>query len=379
MSLKGSAESYIKLKGSISLPAAIQGDSAYEIAVKNGFEGTEEEWLASLKGERGEQGIQGEKGEKGDVGTNEELEYKVSDLETEVSRIGGEIYEHGGKIEDLEETVAELKAKIAELEARVTALEPKTFSVDLSRIEFNDPIIGGYGPTNSVVINGEEIDLDPNRNVDKLSLYSDVTSLVIKLNGNNWENSVTYEMGGKTYTLTHGETSPDGNYYWVEEHTIELTDDVVIVASDGKSCLTGDTLITMADGTSKRIDEIEVGDFVRAIDPETLEVVADTVTYSDVGRDKTADHYDVWTFSDGTIIKTVARHRFYNLERQAMVYMDEWNIGEHAYNEKGEAVELVSHERINDTVNFYTIFTEKNNYFANGLLSGNRRTKKISL
>ena len=27
--------------------------SAYEIAVKNGFEGTEEEWLASLKGEDG--------------------------------------------------------------------------------------------------------------------------------------------------------------------------------------------------------------------------------------------------------------------------------------------------------------------------------------
>lgn len=28
-----------------------KGDSAYEVAVKNGFEGTEEEWLASLKGE----------------------------------------------------------------------------------------------------------------------------------------------------------------------------------------------------------------------------------------------------------------------------------------------------------------------------------------
>lgn len=347
MSLKGSAESYIKLKGSISLPDAIQGDSAYEIAVKNGFDGTEEEWLASLKGERGEQGIQGEKGDKGDVGTNEELEAEV----------------------------AELKAKIADLEARVTALEPKTLSVDLSNITFNQPTLDGMSPTNSVVINGEEIDLNPNWNPEKLQLYTDVTSLVIKLYGNNWENSVTYTMGGKTYTLTHTDDYSTG----CEEHTIELTDDVIIVESNGKSCLTGDTLITMADGTYKRIDEIEFGDSVRTIDPETLEIVADTVTYSDVGNDKTADHYDVWTFSDGTIIKTVRRHRFYNLERRAMVYMDEWNIGEHAYNEKGEAVALVSHERINDTVNFYTIFTEKNNYFANGLLSGNRRTKKISL
>lgn len=35
------------------------GKSAYEIAVENGFEGTEQEWLASLKGEQGPQGEAG--------------------------------------------------------------------------------------------------------------------------------------------------------------------------------------------------------------------------------------------------------------------------------------------------------------------------------
>lgn len=44
------------------------GASAYEIAVKNGFEGTELEWLASLKGEKGEQGLPGEKGDTGSQG-----------------------------------------------------------------------------------------------------------------------------------------------------------------------------------------------------------------------------------------------------------------------------------------------------------------------
>ena len=50
------------------------GLSAYEIAVKNGFKGSETEWLASLVGPPGPQGIQGdagprgEKGEKGDTG-----------------------------------------------------------------------------------------------------------------------------------------------------------------------------------------------------------------------------------------------------------------------------------------------------------------------
>ena len=53
MSLKGQAQSVIKLRGSISMPDAIQGKSAYELAVMHGFKGTEEEWLASLKGEKG--------------------------------------------------------------------------------------------------------------------------------------------------------------------------------------------------------------------------------------------------------------------------------------------------------------------------------------
>lgn len=41
------------------------GASAYEIAVEHGFEGTEEEWLESLKGEPGKDGITGEPGKDG--------------------------------------------------------------------------------------------------------------------------------------------------------------------------------------------------------------------------------------------------------------------------------------------------------------------------
>lgn len=44
------------------------GLSAYEIAVKHGFEGTEEEWLESLKGNKGDQGEQGPKGDTGEQG-----------------------------------------------------------------------------------------------------------------------------------------------------------------------------------------------------------------------------------------------------------------------------------------------------------------------
>ena len=46
-----------------------QGLSAYEIAVKNGFNGSESEWLDSLKGDVGEKGDKGDKGDKGTQGS----------------------------------------------------------------------------------------------------------------------------------------------------------------------------------------------------------------------------------------------------------------------------------------------------------------------
>ena len=48
--------------------AGQNGKSAYEIAVENGFEGTEQEWLESLKGEPGEPGTSGSDGQNGAAG-----------------------------------------------------------------------------------------------------------------------------------------------------------------------------------------------------------------------------------------------------------------------------------------------------------------------
>lgn len=45
-----------------------EGKSAYQVAVDNGYSGTEAQWLASLKGETGATGPQGPKGDKGETG-----------------------------------------------------------------------------------------------------------------------------------------------------------------------------------------------------------------------------------------------------------------------------------------------------------------------
>lgn len=49
-------------------PRGEKGYSAYELAVKNGYTGTEAEWLATLKGEKGEKGEPGTNGSDGKPG-----------------------------------------------------------------------------------------------------------------------------------------------------------------------------------------------------------------------------------------------------------------------------------------------------------------------
>lgn len=61
MSLTGKATTDRVLRGRINHLDTLC-ISAYAIAVKNGFEGTEEEWLASLKGEPGDPGVVDENG-----------------------------------------------------------------------------------------------------------------------------------------------------------------------------------------------------------------------------------------------------------------------------------------------------------------------------
>lgn len=192
------------------------------------------------------------------------------------------------------------------------------------------------------------------------------------------------------YSNSHGEPG----YSWYSANWENPTGDINIdqndlatVLGDGTieisasyyTCLTGDTLISLADGSQKRIDEIQLTDKVLAYNPETLTLESDEIIECDSNECKWHTEYDIWTFSDGTVVQTVLRHRFYNVERQAMVYMDEWNIGEHTIRQDGSKVALISHKNVKERVQHYTIFTKHQNYFANGLLSGNRYTKPMHL
>lgn len=58
-------EPYIQALIDAAVINGVAGDSAYDVAVDNGFVGTEEEWLESLVGPQGPQGNQGSQGIQG--------------------------------------------------------------------------------------------------------------------------------------------------------------------------------------------------------------------------------------------------------------------------------------------------------------------------
>ena len=58
-------------------PRGHNGDSAYKVAVKDGFLGTEHEWLESLKGVKGDKGDKGDQGDQGDSGADGASAYEI--------------------------------------------------------------------------------------------------------------------------------------------------------------------------------------------------------------------------------------------------------------------------------------------------------------
>ena len=201
--------------------------------------------------------------------------------------------------------------------------------------------------------------------------YQAVNGHIENKAGSNLGTTVTVENVLKYYTWTAWGTPGSTDWQTPVEHT-EQSYDLYYA-----TCLTGDTLVTMADNSVKRLDMIELGDYVLSFDFDSKMLIPRKVIYTDKNEMKSHTEYDKWTFEDGTEIKTVHKHEFYNLEAQRMKYMDEWSVGEHAYKIDGTMPKLISHKIVEETVRHYKITLERStNYFANGLLTGDRNCPK---
>ena len=137
-------------------------------------------------------------------------------------------------------------------------------------------------------------------------------------------------------------------------------------------CLVEGTQVTMADGTHKAIEDIQHGELVRVWNFDLGEFSEAQPLWVKAAEETTG--YDVYTFSDGTKLRTVGHHMF-NKEAGAFTKLKyaETPVGTTTFNERGEEVTLLSKERVTAPTRYYNVWTQYHlNLFADGILTSNR-------
>lgn len=165
---------------------------------------------------------------------------------------------------------------------------------------------------------------------------------------------------------------------YTSDHTINLSDEEINkddtlninLTIGNTTCLSGDTLITMADGSQKRIDQINKGDKILAYHKGKL--VEDEVKFTDALANKERNDVTIYYFDNNTKLTVIKDHRLFNVRTNKYTHLSEFIAGDETIDLHGHKLKLVKKERINKMTNHYTIFTKKyNTYFANNLLAGN--------
>ena len=136
-------------------------------------------------------------------------------------------------------------------------------------------------------------------------------------------------------------------------------------------CFVKGTLISLADGTSKPVEEVTYTDLLAVWNFDEGHMDASLPLW--IKQVQVTDIYNMLTFSDGTVLKTVNKHRIFNKERGMFTNpMDDemTPLGTTTMNVRGEEVTLVAKEVVTEEVEYYNIMPKQHmNLFANGILA----------
>ena len=128
-------------------------------------------------------------------------------------------------------------------------------------------------------------------------------------------------------------------------------------------CLSGDTLITLADGTERRLDELTGSELVLGGDLRPAHILR-------LARGMWSPSHTLYHFDDETTIDEIHEHRFYNVDQGFWQKLKNWHIGDHAKHLDGGTPALVSVEPVAERAEMFGIWVERGSYWANRLLSG---------
>lgn len=138
-------------------------------------------------------------------------------------------------------------------------------------------------------------------------------------------------------------------------------------------CLAEGTLIKMADGTTKKIEDIVFSDLILVWNFDEGKFDAAQPLW--IKKAGVNQQYNLIEFSDGSSIKTIIDHRIFNKELGAFTYpmTEDTPVGTTTFNVNGEEVTVVRKSVVNEQVNNYNVITDRHmNLFANGILTSCR-------
>lgn len=190
--------------------------------------------------------------------------------------------------------------------------------------------------------------------------------------GNNRTlNTPTVKIGGVTVT--------NNNQYTYNNNTITIkaeyvTQDITIQADSTGLCLVEGTKILLANGKYKNIENINYSDLLSVWSYDIGSIDYEYPIW--IEKSNSVNSYQLTTFSDGSILKTVGYHGVFNKDLNRFVSVDnksEFYIGANIIkieNNKLKTVKVTKIEYINEKVNYYHVVSSRYyNIIANDFLT----------
>ena len=176
--------------------------------------------------------------------------------------------------------------------------------------------------------------------------------------------------GNEVEVTSVSEVGEDNPYYSLDVEDIDtyFTSEILVHNIPPRKCFTGDTMITLADGTYENIQKIKPGTEIKTYDVETGKL-----QNSVVGEITKIRHDNLvkYKFSDNTEIKATDDHPFY-IASDSHTDSDyrPLEVGDEVLNDELNKISVVSVEKLDLHEITYNIDNTNNgkNYFANRVL-----------
>ena len=293
-----------------------------------------------------------------------------------------------------------------DLSTLITDSGTYTITVKAKGTNFNDSVASNS--VEYIVSSVSFVQVYPQKDGDYTTLSNMNTSKIYSVkdygyfqySNGSWESSYYgFSINSQSATfVTFRDTSSGDSIFGSWANIIVVEGDTIATQDDYSgmtgtqvlakwACFVEGTLITMANGTQKPVENIDYRDEVLCYDFEKGE---QTTSYIDWMIPKqTATEYWKITLSDGTVLKLVGpkagpnknkSHRLYNVTKQLFVYPQDFEEDDLTLKENGDLVKIVSCEKIEEKVNFYNIASNKHiNVYAEGVLTSNRLSNRFEI